>query len=81
MVDEIYKLGEIRLFTEEQVESKIMKLTYEKAPLIIHQRFCHELVVQAKKHPKEVLKKIPEAMNILIAIRKLEEFYPKLKSK
>jgi hypothetical protein len=51
---------------------------WEKAPLIIHQRFCHELVEVMKEKPKSLPKDIPEAMDILTAIRVIEKVYPKL---
>ena len=76
MEDTVYKLGEVQLFTEEQVERKISELNYEKAPLIIHQRFCHELVQAAKRNPKVILSKVPEYTRVMEAIKLLEEFYP-----
>ena len=51
---------------------------WDKAPLIIHQRFCNELVKIMKKKTKSVPNDIPEAIDILVAIRELEKIYPKL---
>ena len=51
----------------------------ELAPLFIHQSFCHELVRVAKLHTQELPKDIPEAMEVLTAIRVLEKLYPQLK--
>ncbi|MCK5017293.1 MAG: hypothetical protein KAS32_09480 [Candidatus Peribacteraceae bacterium] len=53
----------------------------EKAPLIIHQAFCSELVKVAKKHPKKLPKNIPEAKKVLDAIEVLEKLYPDLINK
>lgn len=76
-----YELGVIKLFTEDQIEEKMNSMTYDKAPLLIHQRFCHELVSIMKKQPNEVIKDVPEAMEVLTAIRVLEGIYPELKDK
>ena len=48
----------------------------DKAPLIIHQRFCHELVSIAKKHEKQKMDEVPEFMDMLKAIEILENLYP-----
>jgi hypothetical protein len=54
---------------------------WDKAPLIIHQRFCHELVSIAKKHEKQKMDEVPEFMDMLKAIEILEKLYPKLSKK
>ena len=54
---------------------------WDKAPLIIHQRFCHELVYIAKKHEKQKMDEVPEFMDMLKAIEILENLYPKLNKK
>lgn len=53
----------------------------DKAPLIIHQRFCFELVSIAKKHDKQKMEEIPEFIDMLKAIKILEKLYPKLSKK
>lgn len=65
-----------------EVSNRISKETntevWDKAPIIIHQRFCHELVSIAKKHEKEKLDEVPEFIDMLNAIEILEGLYPKL---
>jgi len=51
---------------------------YEKAPLVVHQRLCHEFVEIMKEHPKSVPEDIPEALEILTAVIVLEKIYPKI---
>ena len=52
---------------------------WEKAPLIIHQRLCSELVRIAKKGKKDKkLNEIPEAVKVMDAINVIEKLYPKL---
>ncbi len=51
---------------------------FDKAPIIIHQRFANELVSIAKKHEKQKMNEIPEFMDMLKAIEILEKLYPKL---
>lgn len=53
---------------------------WNKAPLIIHQRFCHELVNVAKDNPNKTADEVPKMLDILTAIRLLEEYYTELKS-
>ena len=78
-MEEVYKLGEIRLFTEEQVEERIDKITFGRAPLLIHQRFCHELVKISKENKGKKLNEVKEFMDMLTAINILEKCYPELK--
>lgn len=51
---------------------------FDKAPVIIHQRLCSELVNIAKKHPNKLITKRKDAGDILIAINVLKQFYPEL---
>jgi len=77
-----FKLGKIDLFTKEQAESMSVEKAFEKAPIIIHQRFCGELVriVELKENEKKKIKEVPEAMEVIMAVRILERLYPQLKS-
>ena len=52
---------------------------WDKAPLIIHQRFCAKLVEVMKEQPNEIPINVPRAVEILTAVSILEECYPKLK--
>jgi len=54
---------------------------WNKAPLIIHQRFCYELVSIAKKHEKQKMDEVHEFMDMLKAIEILEKLYPELSKK
>ncbi len=51
---------------------------WNKAPLIIHQRFCSKLVEAMKESPHKLATEIPKAMELLAAIRILKELYPEL---
>lgn len=59
----------------------IVEDIFEKASLIVHQRFCHELVEHAKRHPDKIPREVPSGLKILDAINLLEELYPNLKRK
>ena len=50
----------------------------DEAALLVHQRFCYELVSVAKKHKKQKLDKVPEFMDMVKAIDILEKTYPEL---
>ncbi len=52
---------------------------WNKAPLIVHQKFCAELVSIMKEHPSKKPNEITEAMEILTAISVLEKCYPNLR--
>ncbi|MCH8067837.1 MAG: hypothetical protein IID16_00990 [Candidatus Marinimicrobia bacterium] len=78
-MDTQYKLGTIELFTKEQAESMSVDIAFKKAPLIIHQSFCAELVRIAKEAEKKPLNEIPGAGKILIAIDVIQNLYPQLK--
>ena len=51
---------------------------YSKAPLIIHQRFCIELVNEAKKNVGKKMNECNETLDVMTAIRILEKLYPEL---
>ena len=75
-----YTLGNIQLFTKEQTEILSVEMSFNKAPLIIHQSFCYELVRLAKEQDGKKLEEIPEAMKVMDAIDVIERLYPKLKN-
>lgn len=54
---------------------------WDKAPLIIHQKFCAELVSIAKKNENKKMNTIPEFTDMFNAIEVLEKLYPKLSKK
>lgn len=51
---------------------------WDKAPLIIHQRFCAKLVEVMKEHPNKIASEVPKVMEVMTAINILEELYPQL---
>ncbi len=63
----------------EQVNEEI----WNNAPILVHQRLCHELVKECSKEENKTKtpSELPRATNILTAISLLEELYPKLKDK
>jgi len=54
---------------------------WNKAHLIIHQRFCHELGSIVKRHEKHKMDEVPEFMDMLKAIEIIEKLYPELNKK
>lgn len=62
------------------INAEVADLIRIKAPIIIHQRLCEELVSVARDNPQKTPIEIPEAIKILTAIDVLENFYPELKS-
>jgi hypothetical protein len=52
---------------------------WNKAPLIVHQRFCAELVRIMKDNPDKTPKDVPEAMQVIDAFSVLEKCYPNIK--
>lgn len=51
---------------------------WNKAPLIIHHRFCSKYVELLKEHPNKKPEELPKAMDVLTAIEVLQELYPEL---
>lgn len=49
-----------------------------QAPIIIHQRFCAELINIMRGEGNKTPREVPKAMEILTAISILEEIYPEL---
>ena len=79
MNDTKYKCAEVELFTKEQAEKMFSEKTWLEAPLIIHQRFCAELVKVAKENPGTKMCEVPESKNMMAAINVLEKLYPEVK--
>lgn len=71
------------ILAANNVEHEFYAYANNQAPIIIHQRFCGELVGICTKEENEnkTPLQIPEAMKVLNAIGVLEELYPKLKEK
>lgn len=64
----------------DKVNNTVNTTIRKAAPLMIHQEFCHELTELAKQQPKKPLSEIPEALEVLTAIRVLERLHPELSS-
>lgn len=60
------------------INDDVTKEIFEKAPLVIHQRFCSELVEICKKNLNKIPSEIPEAVEILNAISVIKRCYPKI---
>lgn len=54
------------------------KEVWEKAPIIVHQKFAAELVRLMKQHPDKTPMEVPEAAEIITAFDVLEKLYPQL---
>lgn len=74
-------LKDIEARVEYEIESRINKEVYEKAPIIIHQAFCNEFAKLATANPKTIMNDLTGGKIILDAINLLEDLYPKLKTK
>ena len=55
------------------------KAIFDNAPMVIHQRFCRELVSLCKEYPNKTPSEIPKAMELMTAISVIEECYPQIK--
>lgn len=75
---QVYKLGEISLFTEDQIQDQVVKLQYKNAPKIVYERLCQELCDIMRSHPSEIPANVPEAVNIITATNILRKLYPEL---
>lgn len=71
-----FKLNEITA----SIEGDNFQESRKAAPVIVHQRFCFELVQMAKGNEGKDIKEVPAMNRILTAIEVLEEYYPVLKS-
>jgi len=82
--DEI-RIGELKECIEknkkgsELILDNINEQLYKKAPTIIHNRFCSELLELAKTKPSVIPKDDPEMSKVMEHIEFLENIYPKLK--
>lgn len=74
-----YEFDGIKLYTEDQVDMMCQVKVHESGPLLVHQRFCMELVKVCKDNPGKILRDLPQAAEVLTAIEVLERCYPKLK--
>ena len=70
------------VFAVDEVVANVTDEIFDKAPLLIHQRFCSELVkvMQKEENSGKVPLDTPEAVKIMNAIDVLEELYPRLKT-
>jgi formiminotetrahydrofolate cyclodeaminase len=62
-----------------EIDQQSQHEMWEKAPVIIHQRFCQELVEVAKANVDINLSNIEDFNDIRTAIDILEKLYPQLK--
>ena len=71
------------MLVANKIGNEVNAEIWTKAPLIVHQRFCHELVevVKMEENKGKPTSEIPRAMDILNAIEILMDFYPELKPK
>ena len=63
-----------------KISNNVYSEVSDKAPIVIHQRFCSELVTIMKANPTKTPSEIPYAVDIMTAIRVLENAYPELKT-
>lgn len=62
----------------KKINDEAIGETYIKAPIIVHQRLCHELVEVMQKNSGKHAKEIPKAVEILTTIKILKTIYPQL---
>jgi uncharacterized NAD(P)/FAD-binding protein YdhS len=80
-MESIYELNEAVkkvIETANRVVDETNAEIWNKAPLIVHQKFCAELVRIMKEHPNKIPKDVPEAMEVITAVLILEKCYPRL---
>ena len=78
-LNKLNEAAHIILSVTQDIDNEINEAIFKRAPLIIHQRFCHELMELAKDKFGLVPQDDPEMMRVLDAISYLEECYPELK--
>jgi alanine dehydrogenase len=61
-----------------EIGNEVFGEIINKAPIIIHQRFCAKLVEVMKANPTKTPSEVPKAMEVISAINILEELYPEL---
>ncbi len=79
VLDELNAAVRVVIEVSNRVNDEANAEVWDKAPFVIHQRFCNELVSIAKKYEKKQMEEVPEFMDMLKAIEVLEMLYPKLK--
>jgi hypothetical protein len=70
----VKKIIEITNSIHDETNAEI----WNKAPIIIHQRFCSKLVEVTREQSGKAVADVPKAVEILTAINILEELYPGL---
>jgi len=75
-LDELNEAVKTVIELVNKVNDETNEEIWNRSPLIIHQRFCAELVAIAKKNKN---KETQEFVDMIRAINILEELYPKLK--
>lgn len=80
-IKNLYDAAAEVLSDEANLQRHIDAESHNNAPIIVHQRFCHELVEVGKKNEGKNLDDVPEFKKILSAIEFLEQCYPRLKEK
>lgn len=61
-----------------KINEEINEMIFDKAPLIIHQTFCAELVKKVKKNEGKKMDECQDVLDVMTAIRILEVIYPEL---
>lgn len=82
-IDELSEAVKQVMLVANKIGNEVNAEIWAKAPIIIHQRFCHELVkvVKMEENKGKPTTEIPRAMEILNAINILMDFYPQLDEK
>lgn len=76
-IDAVKKVNEAAVELQEELVNSI----FEKSPIIVHQKFCHELGEIMERNPTKIPRDIPEAVDVLTALDVLERLYPQVKKK
>lgn len=62
----------------DKVNNEILAEVNSKAPIIVHQRLCGYFMDIMKANSSKVPSDIPKAVEIMTAVKVLEELYPEL---
>ncbi len=77
-LDELNEAVKAVIESGNRINEEVNEMIFTKAPLVIHQRLCSELVKIMKDHPSKTASEIPKVMELLTAITILKGLYPQL---
>lgn len=81
-MDSIEELNKLALRVSEltqHINDETHAFAFAKAPVIVHQRICHEVTKLAKEHKGKPASEVEGFVDLLTALSVVEELYPQTK--